>query len=254
MGEWEDGIFNTDNGPSFWLDGKFMGGDFENGIWYNGEFKESNGLESRFGTKSSNTRNANWLGGKFLSGQFHSYLNTNDLGNPDVSDTHKYSNWYTGFFSGDLYGGNVHNINFNSGVWHGGVLNDIDIVGIYSSTSNIFTVDGIYRFNIGDQFYVVDDLITSTYSVFGSTQDPIKYKVMDTTLDESLNVTEIYVDRLLSNLLAVDTGTYSSTGLKLVSKFSNSFFNSGIWFNGVFESGSFNGGIWYNGNFSGEWG
>jgi len=254
LGEWEDGIFNTDNGPSFWLDGKFMGGDFENGIWYNGEFKESNGLESRFGTKSSNTRNANWLGGKFLSGQFHSYLNTNDLGNPDVSDTHKYSNWYTGFFSGDLYGGNVHNINFNSGVWHGGVLNDIDIVGIYSSTSNIFTVDGIYRFNIGDQFYVVDDLITSTYSVFGSTQDPIKYKVMDTTLDESLNVTEIYVDRLLSNLLAVDTGTYSSTGLKLVSKFSNSFFNSGIWFNGVFESGSFNGGIWYNGNFSGEWG
>jgi hypothetical protein len=86
------------NGPSFWLDGRFYGGDFENGTWYNGEFKRtSRGQITRFGTKSSNTRNSNWLGGKFLSGEFHSILNLDDSGVPDVSDIHKYSNWSTGF-------------------------------------------------------------------------------------------------------------------------------------------------------------
>jgi hypothetical protein len=254
LGEWSDGIFNTSNGPSFWLDGKFMGGDFENGTWYSGEFKQlDNGPLSRFGTKSINTRNANWLGGKFISGQFHSYLNLNDDGNPDVSDIHKYSNWYTGFFSGDFYGGNAYNINFNSGVWHGGILNDIEIIGINATPSNTFLLSGIWRFNIGDQFYVTDDLVTTTYSVFGSTQDPLRYRVIDTTLDESANTTEVYVDRRLYDILSVNTGEID-TGLKLVSRFSNSFFNSGIWFNGVFESGYFNGGMWYMGNFSGNWG
>jgi hypothetical protein len=100
---------------------------------------------------------------------------------------------------------------------------------------------------------VTDDLITSTYSVFGSTQDPIRYRVIDTTLDEDANTTEIYVDRRLFDILSVNTGEID-TGLKLVSRFSNSFFNSGIWFNGVFESGYFNGGMWYMGNFSGNWG
>ncbi len=254
LGEWSNGIFNTSNGPAFWLDGKFMGGDFENGVWYSGEFNQlENGPVSRFGTKAINTRNANWLGGKFIAGQFHSYLNLNDDGDPDVSDIHKYSNWHTGFFSGDFYGGNAYNINFNSGVWHGGILNDLEIVGINSTPSNTFLLSGIWRFNIGDQFYVTDDLITSTYSVFGSTQDPIRYRVIDTTLDEDANTTEIYVDRRLFDILSVNTGEID-TGLKLVSRFSNSFFNSGIWFNGVFESGYFNGGMWYMGNFSGNWG
>ncbi len=254
LGNWSNGIFNTSNGPSFWLDGKFMGGDFENGIWYNGEFSQlENGSISRFGTKSINTRNANWYGGKFISGQFHSYLNLNDDGNPDVSDMHKYSNWYTGFFSGDFYGGNVYNINFNSGVWHGGILNDIDIVGINATPSNTFLLNGLWRFNIGDQFYVTDDLITGTYSSFGSTQNPVKYRVIDTTLDPDANTTEVYVDIRLYDILPVNTGEID-TGLKLVSRFSNSFFNSGIWFNGVFESGYFNGGMWYMGNFSGNWG
>lgn len=253
LGQWNDGLFNTSNGPSYWLDGKFFGGDFENGIWYNGEFNQKNNKKSKFGTKSSNTRNSDWYGGKFISGEFHSLLNLNDDLESDVSDSHKYSNWYTGFFSGEFYGGNVLNMNANSAIWHGGILNDIDIIGINSTSSNIFLLDGLFRFNIGDEFYVVDDMIAGSYSSFGSTQLPIKYKVLDTSLDEDLLQTEIFVDIKLSSIMSIDTGVTQS-GLKCVSKFTNSRWDSGIWFNGVFESGNFNGGIWYNGNFSGTWG
>lgn len=257
LGLWRNGLFNTNNGPSFWLDGRFYGGDFENGIWYNGEFKRlSTGLNSRFGTKASNTRNSNWLGGKFMSGEFHSLLNLNDSNNPDVSDIHKYSNWYTGFFSGDFYGGNVYNMNLSSGVWHGGILNDIDIVGVNSTTSNnYFLLEGVWRFNIGDQFYVVDDQLGGTYSVFGTTENPIRYRVIYASIDEESNITKVTVDVDLSDILSVDTGDIPiDTDLKIVSKFTNAIWNSGIWFNGVFESGNFNGGMWYNGNFSGTWG
>lgn len=257
LGLWRNGLFNTNNGPSFWLDGKFYGGDFENGIWYNGEFKRlSTSLNSRFGTKASNTRNSNWLGGKFTSGEFHSLLNLDDNGNPDVSNIHKYSNWYTGFFSGDFYGGNAYHMNFSSGVWHGGILNDIDIVGINATSSNnYFLLEGVWRFNIGDQFYVVDDQVGGTYSVFGTTENPTRYRVIYASLDEETNTTKLTVDIDLSLILPINTGdTPIDTDLKIVSKFTNGIWNSGIWFNGVFESGNFNGGMWYNGNFSGTWG
>jgi hypothetical protein len=50
--------------------------------------------------------------------------------------------------------------------------------------------------------------------------------------------------------------TYSNVnlGLKVVSSFKNSDFESGIWTNGYYESGNFLGGIWYNGVFKGTWG
>lgn len=44
------------------------------------------------------------------------------------------------------------------------------------------------------------------------------------------------------------------TGMRLVSKFSNADWHSGVWYNGVYESGNFTGGIWYDGKFNGEWG
>jgi hypothetical protein len=255
LGTWNNGLFNTDNSLSYWLDGKFLGGDFENGTWYNGEFNELPNFKSRFGTKAFNSRNANWYGGKFLKGEFHSFLNINDNGLPDVSEIHKYSNWYSGLFSGGtFYGGNVFNINFNSSVWQGGILNDIDIIHIKSNNQfNSFVLDGVYRFNINDIFFVVDNLKTGTYSVFGSTRDPLKYVVLDTTIDEDANTTEIFVDRRLSDILSVNTGVIN-TGLKCVSSFKGSTWNSGIWFNGVFDEGYFNGGMWYHGNFSGVWG
>jgi hypothetical protein len=255
LGTWNNGYFNTDSKLSYWLDGKFLGGDFENGFWYNGEFNQLPNTKSRFGTKSFNSRNSTWYGGKFLNGEFHSFLNLNDQGLPDVSEIHKYSKWYSGLFSGGVfYGGDVYNINFNSSLWQGGILNDIDIIGIKSNaTNNTFVLDGIYRFNINDTFYIVDNFNTGTYSVFGSTQETKKYRILDTTIDEEANTTEVFVDVKLSDILSVNTGI-TTTNLKCVSIFRNSTWNSGIWFNGIFDEGYFNGGIWYHGNFSGIWG
>ena len=167
---------------------------------------------------------------------------------------HKYSKWYTGVFSGGVfYGGDVYNINFNSSLWQGGISNEVNIIRI-NTDDNRFTLSGVYRFNIGDIFYIVDNLITGVYSDFGSTNNPRKYTVLDTNIDEDLNRTEVFVDQLLVDIMSVDTGISNNLGIKCVSSFKASTWNSGIWFNGVFDEGYFNGGIWYNGWFNGVWG
>ena len=200
LGQWNNGIFNTDNGPAYWLDGKFYGGDFENGVWYNGIFDQKNNLISRFGIKASNSRNAIWRSGKFLAGQFHSYLNEDDNGNPDVSDVHKYSKWYTGLFSsGDFWGGIAYNINFKNTIWHGGISEDIEIVKI-STIENTFTLNGEFDFNVNDEIYIVDNQDTGTFSYFGSTQDPKKYKVLYSLYDSNTDTTDIYPDVSLQNV------------------------------------------------------
>lgn len=200
LGQWNNGIFNTDNGPSFWLDGKFFGGDFENGVWYNGIFDQKNNLISRFGIKASNSRNAIWRSGKFLSGQFHSYLNLDDNGNPDVSEVHKYSKWYTGLFSsGDFWGGVAYNINFKNTIWHGGISDDIEIVAL-STIDNTFTLNGEFDFNVNDEIYIVDNQNTGTFSYFGSTQNPKKYKVLYSLYNPNTNTTDIYPDVSLQNV------------------------------------------------------
>jgi hypothetical protein len=43
------------------------------------------------------------------------------------------------------------------------------------------------------------------------------------------------------------------TGLRLVSRFKNINWKSGIWTNGLFDNGLWEGGIWYNGVFKGTW-
>ena len=250
LGTWLSGIFNTDNGPSFWLDGKFWGGDFENGIWYNGIFDQKRGRISRFGTKSSNSRNSIWRSGKFLSGQFHSFLNLDDSGLPSVSDVHKYSKWYTGLFSGgDFWGGLVYNINFKNTIWHGGILEDIEVNSILLSDNTINLV-GEFDFNVNDEIFIVDGGNTGTFSVYGSTDNPGRYKVLNSVWDPNTNITKVYPNVSLS--FGVVSGTASN--LRCVSNFQNSTWNSGVWYNGVFEDGIFNGGVWYDGYFSGLWG
>ncbi len=60
-----------------------------------------------------------------------------------------------------------------------------------------------------------------------------------------------------SNFIGARLGnrtTAFDTGLRVVSRFRNSNWKSGIWTNGFFEDGVFEAGIWYNGIFSGTWG
>lgn len=188
-GVWNDGVFNTDNEPSFWIDGEWNGGDFENGVWYNGIFGEQTAL-SRFGTKAYNSRTALWYGGKWKSGSFFSQFNEV----PDVSETHKFSIWKSGqWFSGNFYGGVVYNMNFSSGVWHGGILEDIQIIGM-NSKNNSFILNGVYRFNIGDEIWVIDNNYDGPFSKFGSNSDPKKYLIMKNDVDMDNKLTEVYVD------------------------------------------------------------
>jgi subtilisin-like proprotein convertase family protein len=187
-GTWNDGIFNTDNEQSFWINGEWNGGDFENGIWYNGFFGEDNS-PSRFGTNAYNSRTAIWYGGKWKSGSFYSKLTNND-----VSDVHKYSIWYSGqWMSGDFRGGIAYNMTFNSGTWHGGILEEIQLIGINSS-NNSFILNGLFKFNIGDEIYIIDNNLTNEYSKYGSNVLPVKYTVLYVVENTTTRLTEVYVD------------------------------------------------------------
>jgi hypothetical protein len=246
-GIWKNGIFNSFSFNSYWLDGEWTGGDFENGMWFNGIFNQKN-KESRFGTKSDNSRVAIWQSGEWFDGSFHSRLNIID-NKYDVSISHRYSMWKSGnWYNGSFYGGVVFNINFKSGIWYGGILEEISLIGTKIEDNKIY-LDGIYYFNIGYEFYIIGIAKLEQYSILGTNINPIKYKTLkvDKILDK--NITIIYVDKSIN--INITSPTY--TGLKIVSYYKGSNWKSGIWSNGIFENGMFEGGMWLNGIFDGEW-
>ena len=258
LGTWNNGYFNCDNNPSYWLDGKWFGGDFENGMWYNGLFDQkdtSNARlttpkKSRFGTRAFNSRTATWHGGKWANGSFYSKINVNDDGKEDVSDVHKYSIWYTGqWLDGDFYGGIAYNMDFKSGTWYGGILDEIQIIGMNSS-DNYFITNGIFKFNIGDEITVTDCRLDSPLgATYGTNFNPKKYTVLYTVEDSLEKTTNVYVATNIVN----DVISPTFSGLWIVSRFKNVNWKSGIWTNGIYESGVWEGGIWYNGVFEGTW-
>jgi hypothetical protein len=217
-------------------------------MWYNGQFDQKMS-KSRFGVKAYNSRTATWHGGVWVGGEFHSKMNMNDAGKLDVSDVHKYSIWYTGsWFSGNWYGGIAYNMDFKSGTWYGGILEDIQIIGM-NSTGNYFVLNGIFKFNIGDEITIIDNQIGGTYSSYGSNISPVRYKVLYTVEDSVNKWTNVYVDNNISD----DVSAPVDTQIRVVSRFRSANWKSGIWTNGIYESGHFEGGIWYNGIFSGTW-
>jgi hypothetical protein len=187
LGLWVDGYFSCDNEPAFWLDGEWQSGDFENGIWYNGSFGTLG--NSRFGVNSSNSRTAIWYGGKWNSGTFQSGSDLDDTG---ISLVHKYSIWYSGqWFSGDWLGGIAYGINFKSGVWMGGIIEEVQVIGV-NYTNNSFTLNGVFRYNLGDRIYLLDNNYTTDFSYLGSNTSPGVYTVLKTVVDEKNRITEIY--------------------------------------------------------------
>lgn len=261
LGTWNGGIFNCNNGPAYWLDGSWNGGDFENGMWYNGTW-ESKVSDARFGTNAYNSRTATWHAGKWVSGSFYSRLNRDDEGNLDVSDSHKLSIWKTGIWvSGDWWGGIAYNMDWKLGTWHGGILDEIQIVGI-DHDDNAFILNGIFKFNIGDEFWITDGQIDGYFSSYGTNKVPRKYKVL--TIEESSlsKTTKVYVDQVLQNIgpettLSSNWKSFNfvkyETGLRIVSRFKTANWKSGIWTNGLFDDGLWEGGIWYEGVFNATW-
>jgi hypothetical protein len=266
LGTWNTGIFTCDAKPAYFLDGVFRSGDFENGIWYNGQFGNDRGRLTRFGTRSTNSRNSLWQAGRWIDGEFHSFLNTNSsTGLPDISDIHKYSIWKTGvWLRGNFYGGIAYNIDFKSGTWHGGILEEIQVIGVdpilpATASSNSITLNGIFKFNPGDFIWIIDDDRNGAFSPIGNNTEPRKYRINQILEDDVSEQTKIYLNFNLSILgvnSQIATQSYSNveTGLRVVSYFKDSYWKSGIWTNGIFDNGQFDTGIWYNGVFDGNWG
>jgi hypothetical protein len=262
QGYWGDGIFNSSNKPSYWIDGKFYSGDFQNGMWYNGHFGENYKALSQFGSLSTNSRNATWHGGVWASGNFYSHINIDTSGVISTSLSHKYSIWKTGTWNqGNFYGGVVYNIEFQNGHWYGGITKDIQIIGVSNPTlANEITLNGIFRFNIGDYVNILNNGSSNPYTNLGSDSNPGRYRVALVRFDLTNNWTIVTLDYVFTSLLfdsPYDSSASSNvdTGLKTVSKFKNIAWDTGIWGNGIFEGGKFNGGIWYNGVLtSGDWG
>lgn len=233
FGTWNGGKFAALNAPSYWIDGEWKSGDFENGLWFNGSFG-SKDKESNFGLNAYNSRGAIWKSGNWINGSFHSRVNIDDNGDFKPSESHKYSEWHTGnWFGGNFYGGIAYNIDFKSGIWHGGILEDVDIVEV-SLTENYFSIEGLSEYNIGYEISIMKD-----YEVYN-------YIIISSEEDVENNITKLYVSDINSNM--------PTESLKLVSKFRNCNWKSGIWTNGIYENGIFEGGVWLDGIFLSDWG
>ena len=246
LGTWNNGRFNCNNEPAYWLDGSWYSGDFENGIWYDGTFDNELG-EARFGVQAFNSRPAIWHGGNWKDGSFYSRINI-DNGQTVVSDIHKYAIWYTGnWANGDFYGGIAYHMNWQNGTWHGGILEEIQIIGFGSDGIGryYFTLNGIFKFNIGDQFKVIDNQFGTNFSTFGSNSTPKTYVVLDTEELPDIKYTKVFVNLIMSTQSGAPESAGIDTTLRVVSNFKNCNWKSGIWTNGIYENGLWEGGIWY---------
>lgn len=266
-GMWESGIFNCDSNPAYWLSGTFKTGDFENGIWYNGLFGNESGIRTRFGTRATNTRTSTWHSGNWIDGEFHSFLNIDSVTKlPIVSDIHKYSIWKTGIWNrGNFYGGIVYNIDFRGGTWHGGILEEIQVIGIDNiQNSNRIYLNGIFKFNIGDFVWIIDDNRGVPFSPIGNNDKPMNYRINKivedsvtetTALDLNFNLSRLGIEEpYASTTYSVSDYDNLDLGLRVVSKFNDVNWKSGVWKNGIFIGGKFDSGIWFNGIFEGNWG
>ena len=200
-GTWNNGTFNCKNEPAFWINGTWNGGDFENGIWYNGSFNQKNST-SRFGWGALASRPAYWNGGFFNGGSFYSGSDM-EFG---VSKRHTYAIWKTGkFINGNFYGGVAYNIDMRNSNWIGGILEEIEVIGL-NEYNNSFILNGIFRFNIGDEINILSK--TKDFEEFGSLENPILYTIVKVVLDEVNKITEIFVD--LDVILTKYKGYYKS--------------------------------------------
>ena len=124
---------------------------------------------------------------------------------------------------------------------------------------NEITLNGIYRFNVGDEIWIIDDATNnSQYLSIGSLDSPSKYKIALVNINDEFESTTITVLSDLSDIASpsvIPVQNGFDIGLRVVSKFSNTSWYNGLWYNGIFEGGEFLGGMWYNGTFiDGDWG
>jgi hypothetical protein len=177
--------------------------------------------------------------------------------------------WKTGqWLGGEFYGGVAYNIDFKGGIWKGGILEEIQVSGlspIYPLDSgipeNMIRVKGLFKFSPGDEIYIIDDNRDTDFSNLGNNSNIGKYRINRIYEDTITNQTELYLNYNLADLTNPIDETIGEvdwsnieTGLRVVSHFVESKWESGYWTNGYFENGTFESGNWHNGVFDGNWG
>ena len=163
----------------------------------------------------------------------------------------------------------AYNIDFRGGIWHGGILEEIQVIGIDSllpaqTSKNKIYINGIFKFNVGDEIWIIDNERNKYFSALGSDEKPMKYRINQIIEDVETDSTGLFLNYNLSTLGVVEpyaSKTYSvaenpdlDLGLRVVSKFTDVTWKSGLWTNGIFSNGQYDSGIWYNGIFDGTWG
>ncbi len=128
-------------------------------------------------------------------------------------------------------------------------------------SNNRIWVNGIFKFNPGDQIYIIDDFRGGTFSSIGTNDNPREYRINKIEEDEQNSRTGLFLNFNLSKLdpqIDYNVGFQDwngiETNLRVVSHFDESNWKSGYWTNGYFENGFFESGVWYNGVFEGTWG
>jgi len=129
-------------------------------------------------------------------------------------------------------------------------LEEIQII-VINPNDGYITLNGIFNFNIGDQINILPLPGQNTEYLIGD------YTIINIDTDLLNSYTNIYINFNLDNSIIYDINTTPvETKMRIVSKFRNVNWMSGIWTNGIFETGKWNGGMWYNGIFgeSAKWG
>ena len=67
------------------------------------------------------------------------------------------------------------------------------MIGI-NSANNSFILNGLFKFNIGDEIYIIDNNAKNEYSKYGGNSQPGKYTILYVVENTTTKLTEVYVD------------------------------------------------------------
>ena len=239
----DNSIINSLNKPSYCINMKFRSGEIQQCQYFSGNFGTDKRFTSKFGNLASNSRMAIFENGT-LNGNIYSFEDVNGLS----STIHKFTVIKTANIRGSVYGGIFYAINIEGSVnWKSGIILDIEVIGVIPSLNQI-TLNGIFRFQIGDFVNIISSQPT-TYSGLGTNDSPGRYKIDLVNFDYTLNTTILTLNYVLSNIPGFPiTPIYNTnTKLRVVSKITNIYLENGVCKNAWVENCTIKNIMWYNG-------
>ena len=134
------------------------------------------------------------------------------------------------------------------------MIEEIQIIGLDITPNKLtrFILNGIFKFNVNDEIWVVNDNNYTPYGAIGTNDSPGTYRVL--LMEEVGEKTYITINQNLHSIIGTINVDNIETGLRLTTIFKNSNWKSGVWTNGIFHGGYFEGGILYGALFTANWG